>query len=45
MLADRSSRGPAAGHRRELDPLADLHELIDRAIRDDAPVTLREKAT
>ncbi len=26
----------------ELDELADLHDLIDRAIRDDAPVTLRE---
>ncbi|MHB8811466.1 MAG: DNA mismatch repair protein MutS, partial [Desulfobulbaceae bacterium] len=26
----------------ELDPLTDLHDLIDRAIRDDAPVTLRE---
>jgi DNA mismatch repair protein MutS len=26
----------------ELDPLEDLHVLIDRAIRDDAPVTLRE---
>ncbi|CAK8711449.1 MAG: DNA mismatch repair protein MutS [Candidatus Electronema aureum] len=26
----------------ELDPLFDLHDLIHRAIRDDAPVTLRE---
>jgi len=26
----------------QLDDLADIHELIDRAIRDDAPVTLRE---
>lgn len=26
----------------ELDPLADLYRLIDRAIRDDAPVSLRE---
>ncbi|HDO30981.1 MAG TPA: DNA mismatch repair protein MutS, partial [Desulfobacteraceae bacterium] len=26
----------------ELDELADLHDLIDRAIRDDAPVTLRD---
>ncbi|XCN75204.1 MAG: DNA mismatch repair protein MutS [Candidatus Electrothrix aestuarii] len=26
----------------ELDPLFDLHELIDKAIRDDAPITLRE---
>ncbi len=27
---------------RDLDPLTDLHELIERAIRNDAPVTLRE---
>ncbi len=27
---------------RNLDPLADLYELIERAIRNDAPVTLRE---
>ncbi len=26
----------------QLDELADLHELIDRAVRDDAPVTLRD---
>ncbi len=26
----------------ELDPLQDLHDLIEKAIRDDAPVTLRE---
>lgn len=26
----------------QLDPLADLHELIESAIREDAPVTLRE---
>jgi len=27
---------------RELDVLRDIHELVDRAIRDDAPATLRE---
>ena len=41
MLADRSSpmlRTMAS----EFDILADLHLLIDNAIRDDAPITLRE---
>lgn len=27
---------------RKLDPVADLHELIHKAIRDDAPITLRD---
>ncbi len=41
LLADISSH-LLSDIGRELDVLADLHELIDRSIRDDAPVTLRE---
>ncbi len=40
QLAD--STGLLAQIRDSLDPLADLQELLDTAIRDDAPVTLRE---
>ena len=37
-----SSKGLLAEIRDTLDPLADLRELLETAIRDDAPVTLRE---
>jgi len=38
----KSPRGLLQDIGNELDELTDLHELIDKAIRDDAPVTLRE---